>query len=78
MLKWLFIGVFVFSKLSLEVFMISILLSLQIFRLVLQGQIEKACRLLSLHSARQTDDFQTLINLLKRMPQLSVSVFPLF
>lgn len=42
-----------------------------IFRLVLQGQIEKACRLLSLHSARQTDDFQTLINLLKRMPQLS-------
>ncbi|XP_048762132.1 nuclear pore complex protein Nup85-like [Ostrea edulis] len=42
-----------------------------IFRLVLQGQVERAWRLLSLHSASQTEDFQTLISLLKRMPLLT-------
>ncbi|XP_062589602.1 nuclear pore complex protein Nup85-like, partial [Saccostrea cucullata] len=42
-----------------------------IFRLVLQGQVDKAWRLLSLHSASQTEDFQTLISLLKRMPLLT-------
>ncbi|KAL3876599.1 hypothetical protein ACJMK2_034424 [Sinanodonta woodiana] len=42
-----------------------------IYRLILQGEVEKVRSLLARHSAKQTDSFQSIEELLKKMPLYS-------
>ena len=46
----------------------------QVFRLLLQGEIERVRKLLSLHSCSQTAPFVSVEELLKKMPQWGVGL----